>query len=153
MSVIIYKKQNLNYEIMENVVENNESIALFVDFEKTKGADLYISPEGYEWERFLDIENYILPIQFLFHSSWEWLMPVVEKIGDLILVGKDGEPISYRVTMYDRICKIEYSSITYGWTLLFERHGNTLLEATYNTAVKFIEWYNENEMKVYEFKK
>ncbi len=123
---------------MKNIVENNKLIAEFMKFEKTKQGGLYISPEGFEWERFLDVENYILPNQFLFHSSWDWLMKVVEKIENL---SKEGETYMFSITKFS-------ARVTYKGSRIVDLPiDNTKIEAVYNACVEFIKWYNENKSK------
>ena len=66
--------------------------------------------------------------QMQYHSSWDWLMPVVEKIektnlGDVIIHGKN-------------LVEISYNKQT---QLYFE---SSLLENTWLACVEFIEWYN-----------
>ena len=118
---------------METITENNKLIAEFMEFEKTKQGGLYISPEGFKWERFLDVENYILPNQFLFHSSWDWLMKVVEKIESL-------EKERFKVEIYGTICTIIDTEELYE---IFTFNCDTKLKITYLCCVEFIKWYNE----------
>ncbi len=66
-----------------------------------------------------------------FNSSWDWLMPVVEKI----------ESLGHGVTIYRKGCHINdigVSSIN-GFT-----HSNKL-EQTYKAVVEFIKWYNQTK--------
>ena len=67
----------------------------------------------------------------LFDSSWEWLMPVVDKIEELeyfVHVLGDG------CIIYDGECP------------KIIRTGSRK-EATYKAVVEFIKWYNENNEK------
>lgn len=74
---------------------------------------------------------------FRFHSSWDWLMPVVIKIGekyDRILFGNDE-------TMYE--CQIigytdNESDFEYGET------GSDLIQLVFEGIVEYIKWYNKN---------
>ena len=63
-----------------------------------------------------------------YHSSWDWLMKVVEKI----------ESLKNSVTIFDVGAGIE-------GLLIIERFGTTKLEGTYLTVVEFIKWYNKNK--------
>ena len=92
-----------------------------------------------------DEDKLFLPIEMEFHSSWDWLMPVVEKI-DSILADDDFVTISYNR------CLIEVNNTD----ILFptkeivrlptiEGMGNSRIEATWNAVCEFIEWYNEQK--------
>jgi len=62
-----------------------------------------------------------------YHSSWDWLMPVVEKIEK----EHNGVVIRYES------CELP---------IIIERvTGNTKIEATWIAIIKFIEWYNKNK--------
>ena len=65
-----------------------------------------------------------------FHSSWDWLMPVVEKIEDL----------GHGVTIYRKGCQINDVHCTNTGF----RH-NSKIEETYQAVIEFIKWYNENK--------
>lgn len=74
-----------------------------------------------------DYFSYISAIKY--HSSWDWLMPVVEKIQSLGFKFIIGD--SNRVTVYNK---------DYDW-----RNGHTedfLIECVWHGVVQFIKWYN-----------
>jgi hypothetical protein len=58
-----------------------------------------------------------------YHTSWDWLMPVVQKIGDEYLNTPFDETYSHLTEQYENI-----------WTL----------EDTYNAVVEFIKENNQN---------
>lgn len=68
-----------------------------------------------------------------FHTSWDWLMPVVEKI----------ESLGYIVSLTNKACHILMNGKT-----LFDKPmqfiSSTKIEATYNAVIEFINWYNSN---------
>jgi len=68
-----------------------------------------------------------------YHSDWNWLMEVVEKIENLgsksAIVNHLGKHI-FTVSLNDNI---------------ISEDGNTKIEAVYNACVEFIKWYNENK--------
>ena len=129
---------------MENIIENNKLIAEFMEFEKTKQGGLYISPEGFEWERFLDVENYILPNQFLFHSSWDWLMKVVEKIHSMqsygVLINPNG---TYIQDEDDKVICMTFKNEEVNGEII----SSSNIEATFNCCAEFVKWYNEQNKK------
>lgn len=74
-----------------------------------------------------------------FNTSWDWIMPVVEKIERLNAEKWDGVTIpKYLVSISDNTCTIGNGS-----NLPIYKEGQTKLEATYNACVEFIKEYNE----------
>ena len=84
---------------MEN---NNKLIAEFMDLRST-GLSIY------------------KPSEYKYHTSWDWLMPVVQKIGDEYLNTPFDETFSHFTEQYENI-----------WTI----------EDTYNAVVEFIKDQN-----------
>ena len=77
--------------------------------------------------------------RFEYHSSWDWLMPVVEKI----------EKLYYAVIITQNTCTIQ-ASIMGDRTVISKQisnydEDNTKLSNTYKAVVEFIQWYNENK--------
>jgi len=77
-----------------------------------------------------------------YHTSWNWLMPVVENIEAL-----DG---SYVIEIFARACIISYM-VNHNWpedkgivAHFNASNTNSKLEATYQAVVQFIQWYNQN---------
>jgi hypothetical protein len=104
----------------EEILEGNKLIAEFMGFEFTKHGNVWI-PNLYpkevhrpnSGETTFGIEN------LLFNSSWDWLMPVVEKIGSL----------------ETNMCGIVLSMFYEGDIYEVWLH-----------VVSFIEWYNQAEI-------
>lgn len=74
-------------------------------------------------------------------KSWDWLIPIVEKIESL-----DYEIIT--VLIWNKRCSIDID--TYGEKeSLFHYAGSssTKIEAVYNAVVAFIKWYNQQNPK------
>ena len=72
-----------------------------------------------------------------YHSSWDWLMPVVEKI-------EDG---NYAVIITQNVCTIR-ACIMGDTTIRAYQNGNyltpnTKLSNTWLAVIQFIKWYNE----------
>lgn len=65
-----------------------------------------------------------------YHLSWDWLIPVVEKIEDL----------NYGFEIIGNYCKI-------GNNTNIQCSQPTKIQAVYNACVEFIKWYNENSAK------
>lgn len=122
--------------------ENNKLIADFMGYPCWRPANKVGNYDSYRTTK-EDCENLINGSQFLYHmgykaklremkyhASWDWLMPVVEKIGVM----------GYKF------------KITIGYTAIFDRlfpnpellscYSNGLLVNTYNAVIQFIQWYN-----------
>lgn len=109
----------------EEIISGNELIAEFMGIPKCDrcteacgrykfGSGMYYLPEGMEY-----------------HSSWDWLMPVVEKI--------DTDFCSdYEVIIFSSSCHIQ-SCI--GGKQSFMGAGKKI-DAVYQAIIEFINWYN-----------
>jgi hypothetical protein len=97
-----------------------------------------------------------------FHSSWDWLMPVVEKIGTLTVKGYVKSPISdnkkYKVIMSFGV-NISKSQCTISRDILPQYYGTERdfldlydcfnidkpkIEIVWLSIIAFIKWYNAN---------
>lgn len=67
-----------------------------------------------------------------FHTSWDWLMPVIEKIEGM---GYKFQMCRRRVTIKTDTNEIE----------LFDTKGHSKLDASYESVSKFINWYNSKQ--------
>lgn len=117
------------------MVENNKLIAEFLKYKKNTNGEAASKPieEGYEWY-LKDVDYYYISgdwyaeYDLLFRIDWNWLMPAVDKC----LVGEaDHEPELY----FDIIEPI------------YEALCNINIKETFNSVVKFIKWYNENNIQ------
>lgn len=75
-----------------------------------------------------------------YHSSWDWLMPVIQKISEERLIGAQ----DYKDVCYPRTFGMPYIDGRYmfrfnGFSL---HHGTTWIEAAYAAVIEFIEQYN-----------
>lgn len=76
-----------------------------------------------------DVDCWDVPLNSLqFHSSWDWLMPVVSKI----TTNENYIDLTQRENIMD--------SLPYG-----------MVEDTYDEVVEFIKWYNKNNKLISEF--
>ncbi len=71
-----------------------------------------------------------------FHSSWDWLMPVVEKIEGLD--DNEGEFDCHFEILRDGCLVIAWHGET-----IIEIYGNTKIESVWLAVVEFIKWRNE----------
>lgn len=85
-----------------------------------------------------------------YHSSWDWLMPVVEKI-ERIKTQYTRRRLNYSSIMRyrykvnircDRCWIDDYTG--YNWTvkLIVSNEEKTKIESVYKTVIEFIEWYD-----------
>lgn len=131
-------------------VENNKLIAEFMGYRECP-MKLYRMDDKFEsvtiYSMYQEEDEYLTieagkkqvkfsPNEMEFHSSWDWLMPVVEKIG----------------SMFHQV-KIEFNEgFPYCEILCYNEDGELSKEikeegdnATYQAVVEFIKWYNENK--------
>ncbi len=68
-----------------------------------------------------------------YNSSWDWLMPCVDKIEKLL-------PDDSVITIEYKNCYIPVLNDKVPFTI--EGSGETKIEAVYNACVEFVKWYN-----------
>ena len=104
-------------------IDNNKLIAEFMELKYKRGAYY----DEYNKEKVKQDSN------LKFHSSWDWLMPVVEKIENI------NEWVRVEITNNSIIITyMGYNKIT---------HGKTKIKTVYKAVVEFIKWYNKKEDK------
>lgn len=117
-----------------NIIENNKLIAEFMGYEFIEQkANCIITKDN-----FLNPEV-LASNAYKFNSSWDWLMPVVEKIENLEW---RGEHIFICIDTYG--CWIEHKNkiICKVGTKAYE--DLTKIEATHRAVLQFIKWHNKN---------
>jgi hypothetical protein len=78
-----------------------------------------------------------------FHTSWDWLMPVVEKI-DFHVEMPNGDYFQTSIGKHKTsIFRKDRRSIPYLQEEI-SSGGEGRLKDTYETVIQFIKWYNEN---------
>ena len=118
----------LGYEI-DSLAEEDEPIRYYVDNHIECVAD------GIDyWETFEeDWTSWLYPEQMKFHSSWDWLMPVLTNIEKNFWVttttrrGYSAVSIHQPQRGYEKIVRVD---------------SENKLEATWSAIVEFIKWYN-----------
>ena len=113
------------------MINKNKLIAEFMGLKEHKGSYYFINKE--EW---------IPDVELEYHKSWDWLMPVVEKIENFIF----DENNSYNVTIGStNYCVIQDSN---GNTIeIIKDNGKSKLETTYQAVVEFINQHNKTNLK------
>lgn len=70
--------------------------------------------------------------QLEFRTSWEWLMPVVEKI----------ESLGFEFFIVENRSKVKYNT-DHSIDVLCYLEGGSKIDITYQTVIEFIKWYNK----------
>ncbi len=76
-----------------------------------------------------------------YHSSWDWLMPVVEKIESLPLINDAG----ICVLIEHSYCRIYLDNWGEYTTVAENATKKNKLSAVYLSVIEFIKWYNQNK--------
>jgi hypothetical protein len=121
-------------------IENNKLIAEFMGcIIKDENGNLPTESSQHklfveeEWDK-LNVCSPYSPNGVEYHTSWEWLIPVVEKIESL------------NVVCFEKNLQEEgdYQCLfTKGNDIFICHYADTSKEATYKAVVEFIKWYNE----------
>jgi len=134
--------------------EGNKLIAEFygVTFEI---ADLAHYPEGrHEWfvkfpngecfKKYGAIEDAIRLCDFKYHTSWDWLMPVVEKICNTEMTFKLESVFEWdNKEKYNPKYSMEIRDG--GFHLKGSDQSKNLIEVVYQSVIQFIQWYNQTK--------
>jgi len=123
--------------------ENNKMIAEFMglELEETlEGLFVYARKEQSPI-KLNDIRTEFYEVHELqYHISWDWLMPVVEKINNIL---DDDDEFVYSVNIHPSKVTIYYEN--YDRIFVSNEHGSTTREMLYLAVVKFIKKYNKNK--------
>jgi len=128
----------------QEIIDGNKIIGVFDGWyqkDLPKNGDLNWFNEKYSTKITSTLSTPSKPENFKYHSSWDWLMPVVEKIRTIEdwdvqigLIGGDGN-----------FCKIERHSIASPNFRGYCKDGKSFLEPTYTAVIQFIQWYNQQK--------
>ena len=126
----------------EQIIENNRLIAEFMKYELT----INYVPPGVERISLLDLSESDSPNAMKFHYSWDWLMPVIEKIEGIgrTRVEISGQYCSIVPLVYD----IDIDELVYKDEIMRNNgsmYNTTKINKVYVCVVEFIKWYNENK--------
>ena len=127
---------------MENIIENNKIIAEFLDWGFDDLSETFETPflKLVDPNAFGD-EQYSCKLQDFeleFHSDWNWLMRVVEKIENL---QDENNCAIYNVQIEQSFTEIIDNHTSE--TIIYDIDADSKIEAVYNTVIEFIKWYNE----------
>ena len=127
---------------MENIVENNKLIAEFLNWEFDDLSETFETPflKLVDSKAFGD-EQFSCKLQDFeleFHTDWNWLMSVVEKIENL---QDENNCAIYNVQIEQSFTEIIDNHTSE--TIIYDIDADSKIEAVYNTVIEFIKWYNE----------
>lgn len=114
----------------EEVLKGNKLIAEFMG----KNVNPIDSKPVYELEHIYGLMGLN---DLKYNSSWDWLMPVIEKIAQDYDVRITWMPTALNVTYIDRPDTNDDEITSMG--------GMTAIENTWHCAIRFIEFYNKNK--------
>lgn len=121
-----------------NYTESNKKIALFMGAKYLEQFDVF---EFHSFQESPVIDN--IRFRYLkYHTSWDWLMPVVEKIGDMRVSHQFSNDSLITVTINSGHVKIEGAAQRIFYCV---SQCGSAISATYSAIVQFIEWYNQNK--------
>lgn len=119
----------------QEIESDNKLIAEFMGWEVMKEEDFL----GYNYPKGRDLSNVVVDVSLEYHKSWDWLMPVLEKI-EMMLPEDVNTVIEFA---WCNIPVIDAGGIESNFDINTE--GNTKLEAVYKAVVEFIKWYNKHK--------
>lgn len=106
---------------MNTTAQNNKLIAEFMQLEK-------YSNNEYLANGMICNENILY-----YHSDWNWLMEVVEKI----------ESLNFTTSIYHLPKSLNTVKIISGGADVVGINGSTKIESVYNAMVEFVKWYTQ----------
>ena len=137
---------------MENIIENNKLIAQFMGGKLNDELSFLIAQNDifipYHGVIRLDtVETGKGPV-IKYHKSWDWLMPVVEKIENIDF--GNWEPIkgdvymncSFEIEITSSVCQLNIHADQRCYKSFFYVCSNSKIESVYGLIIEFIKWYN-----------
>ena len=133
---------------MNNIIENNKLIAEFLNWEFDDLSETFetpflklVEPQAFGDEQFsCKLQDFELE----FHSDWNWLMKVVEKIHSMqsygVLINPNG---TYIQDEDDKVICMTFKNEEVNGEII----SSSNIEATFNCCVEFVKWYNEQNKK------
>lgn len=126
----------------ENIIKNNELIAEFMGGKYETNLPFAYTKSGWTDTPANSSNQIVQSHTFKYNSSWDWLMPVIEKI----------QKLGYVCVIYGNYCNIIEKDL---FTKKYDGEGfnidyysesiDNVIEAVYKCAIEFIKWYNQNK--------
>jgi hypothetical protein len=121
-------------------MKDNELIAEFMGYERSRevwdeGEHAYTMKIPQAWNK------WVIPSKMQYSTSWDWLMPVLEKIESL---GHDTNINAFHCGRADHFqrCSIENKDIGYQQ---FGCNSESKIKSVYLAVVEYIKWYNSQK--------
>lgn len=130
------------------IIENNTLIAQFMGLDED---NRYVPTEMLPHKDYNLYQGIFEMRELQFHISWDWLMPVVEKIESLEF---NGRSVWTTIKTFKTSHKNNYHEMMFrvykedGESFLFEYDSewfDTKITAVYFSVIEFIKWYNLNK--------
>ena len=125
---------------MENKVsQGSAEIALFMGFTKCDEDDYMEVPEE---QQSIFNYGYYKPNKMKYHSSWDWIMPVVEKIERM---SRENGDSSLMFTFFGGkdYCGVRRNDLNGDVIVL--KASDTKITAYWQCVIEFINWYNTTQ--------
>jgi len=154
-----------NRDIQENGKLICEFLELKIRDKRAKSNPVYVIPfstvsrlEYYlcGGEPTIEIDTDIRASETLFHSDWNWIMEVVDKIGTLgtynVFTTKHGTDIwntnsdDYVVRVRGAFGKFYLKDFNHGKENDMDKKNLTRIETTYKAVIEFIKWHNAKNL-------
>ena len=124
---------------MNNIVENNKLIAEFMGWKENKDMEVKLTSGGITYY-FQKNDEACIPETMCYHSDWNWLMKVVEKIHSMqsygVIINPNG---TYIQDEDDKLICITFKNEEVNGEII----SSSNIEATFNCCAEFVKWYNE----------
>ena len=121
----------------EEIIEGNKLIAEFM------GGKFRKSKDKNTLDKYFDLKDkgyFYYENEICYHASWDWIMPVLEKIEQIGCIVE----ISYSLVCMCRICVIGQKHENTFNIINDNNGGLEPIIAIYKSVVEFIKWYNQN---------
>lgn len=141
-------------DTIDNLEENSALIADFLGWEKTTFG--YMVPNTYTLPEVMDTGKTEFSTKWMqFHTSWDWLMPVIIKISNTVYEEYNQDTGIEKIIIKDRAYPRTFGMINQQGLYMFRFNrmacfeSETLIQAAYNACVDFIKmtiiWTSETK--------
>ena len=123
-------------------IENNKLIAEFMGAKPNKGGEYEMYGIIQNIEDGENEQHLFFSSEMKFHTDWNWLMEVVEKIENFRMKQFENS-MEYSVMIEQQRCII--TSETQGGICYLAGNTGGKIDVVYGGVISFIKWYNENK--------